>query len=180
MLALRLGKEVSREWLASTLWPDSEPEQASYNLRRGLADLRNAFGVHAYRLPTLLVPPEEGVDEYKDIPALLEYSGIRFFVERAQMAASQFRLTRQNASAVIRICRHLDGVPLALELAAARMRALTAQEIAERLEDRFALLTSGSSQKVPRHQSLRADRLVLRSPAPLRTDPASPPFGLRT
>lgn len=85
---------------------------------------------------------------------LLEYEGIRLFVERAN-AKSGFTLTEQNAPAVLQICQQLDGIPLALELAAARTGVLAAEHIAERLNERFSFLTQGNRIALPRHQTLR-------------------------
>ncbi len=86
----------------------------------------------------------------------MEYEGIRLFVERARAAKRDFALTEQSAAAVLQICLRLDGIPLALELAAARVKMLTVEQIAERLNDRFQLLTQGSRTALPRHQTLRA------------------------
>ena len=80
----------------------------------------------------------------------------RLFCERARAAQPGFALTAGNAAAVAQICRRLDGIPLALELAAARVRALTVEQIAARLDDRFRLLTGGSRNALPRQQTLRA------------------------
>jgi predicted ATPase/DNA-binding CsgD family transcriptional regulator len=89
--------------------------------------------------------------------SLLGYDAVRLFVERAHAVEPSFQLTASNAPAVVEICRRLDGIPLALELASARVSVLTAQEIAARLNDRFDLLTSGQrSGLAPRHQTLRA------------------------
>lgn len=87
---------------------------------------------------------------------LLQYSAVRLFVARAAFASPRFRLTAENSAAVARICRQLDGIPLALELAAARVKALRVEQIAERLDDRFQLLTSGSRTALPRQQTLRS------------------------
>src|SRR5262249_35225469 len=76
-------------------------------------------------------------------------------VERAQAAMPGFVLTEKNAPAVLQVCRRLDGIPLAIELATARLRALSIEQIAERLDDRFRLLTSGSRGALPRQQTLR-------------------------
>jgi predicted ATPase/class 3 adenylate cyclase/Tfp pilus assembly protein PilF len=85
-----------------------------------------------------------------------ESEAVNLFVERAQAADPQFVLSDANVGQVVEICRRLDGIPLAIELAAARVRALTPQQIAERLDDRFRLLTGGSRTVMPRHQTLRA------------------------
>jgi predicted ATPase len=84
------------------------------------------------------------------------YDAIRLFVERARDARTDFVLTPQNAAAVVEICWHLDGIPLAIELAAARVRAMSAEQIAARLDDRFRLLNVGSRTALPRQQTLRA------------------------
>ena len=81
---------------------------------------------------------------------------MRLFLERATAVQPAFALTRQNAPAVARICQRLDGIPLALELAAARVKVLSAEQIAARLDDRFHLLTGGSRTALPRQQTLRA------------------------
>jgi predicted ATPase/serine/threonine protein kinase len=81
---------------------------------------------------------------------------VRLFVERAALVRTGFALDRDTAPVVAEICRRLDGIPLALELAAARLRALSIQDIRARLDDRFRLLTGGSRHALPRHQTLRA------------------------
>ena len=78
------------------------------------------------------------------------------FEERARAVSPRFVVDEGNAAAVHRICRALDGMPLAIELAAARMRSMTAEQVAGRLDDRFRLLTGGSRTALPRHQTLRA------------------------
>lgn len=87
---------------------------------------------------------------------LLAYDSVRLFVARASSANSTFALSEHNGAAVAQICRRLDGIPLALELAAARLRHMTVQLIAARLDDRFSLLTTGSLTALPRQQTLRA------------------------
>jgi predicted ATPase len=86
---------------------------------------------------------------------LLEYESIRLFVERASAVKSEFALTDQNAAAVVQICQRLDGISLAIELAAARIKLLSVEEIADRLNDRFNLLKQGSRTALPRHQTLQ-------------------------
>ena len=83
-------------------------------------------------------------------------AAVRLFLDRATAAQPAFAMTDQNAAAVVQLCRRLDGMPLALELAAARVRALPVEQIAARLDDRFRLLTGGSRMAVTRHQTLRA------------------------
>jgi predicted ATPase/DNA-binding NarL/FixJ family response regulator len=92
-----------------------------------------------------------------DSRSILHYDAVRLFVERARHFSPNFSFTSDNASAVAEICRRLDGLPLALELASARLNVLTVQEIAARLDDRFALLTSGQRTGLEaRHHTLRA------------------------
>jgi predicted ATPase len=80
---------------------------------------------------------------------------VALFVERAAAVQPGFALTADNAAAVTAICQRLDGIPLAIELAAARVRVLSVEQILSRLDDRFALLTTGNRTAVPRHQTLR-------------------------
>lgn len=84
------------------------------------------------------------------------YAAVRLFLDRATLSQPRFALSRDNASAVAQIVRALDGIPLAIELAAARVKALTVDQIASRLDDRLRLLTTGMRTQVPRHQTLRA------------------------
>jgi predicted ATPase/class 3 adenylate cyclase len=88
--------------------------------------------------------------------ALSQYPSVRLFVSRAAAARSTFSLTDDNAVAVAEICQRLDGIPLAIELAAARVRAMSAENIATRLNDRFSLLNRGDRTALPRQQTLRA------------------------
>jgi predicted ATPase len=81
---------------------------------------------------------------------------VRLFADRAAAVRPGFALDEATAGAVVRICRALDGIPLAIELAAARLRALTAVQVADRLDDRFRLLSVGDRAALPRHQTLRA------------------------
>src|SRR5207302_161512 len=85
-----------------------------------------------------------------------QFESVRLFVERATAARAAFVLTNDNVVTVAQICSRLDGIPLAIELAAARIKVLTLQQIAERLDDRFRLLTGGSRTAMPRQQTLRA------------------------
>ncbi|MEU7836291.1 BTAD domain-containing putative transcriptional regulator [Nonomuraea sp. NPDC049129] len=84
------------------------------------------------------------------------YPAVRLFVERAALVRPGFVLNEDNTSTVVEICGRLDGMPLAIELAAARMRALSVEQIAAKLDDRFRLLSSGSRTALPRHQTLQA------------------------
>ncbi|HEY3211524.1 MAG TPA: AAA family ATPase, partial [Actinomycetota bacterium] len=88
--------------------------------------------------------------------ALLQYEAVSLFVERAKAASATFDLTPQNGMAVATLCQRLDGIPLAIELAAVRMRALTVDQILNQMGDRFRLLTTGSRVASPRQQTLRA------------------------
>jgi non-specific serine/threonine protein kinase len=110
------------------------------------------------RVPSLSLPGRRlpGSEGNEELATLLEYEAICLFVERARQAEPAFQATPGNAMAIVRVCQRLDGIPLALELAAARVRALTVEQIAARLDDRFRLLTSGSPAAPPRQQTLRA------------------------
>lgn len=110
-------------------------------------------GEEIWHVPTLSVP---GPSYAASIEHLTRYESIRLFVERAVTVKSDFRLTERNAPAVAEVCQRLDGIPLAIELAAARIRVLSVEQIAARLKDRFDLLTGGSRTALPRHQTLRA------------------------
>jgi predicted ATPase len=89
-------------------------------------------------------------------PSLEESESRRLFVERAQAVNPNFALTESNTPAVAQICHRLDGIPLAIELAAARLKLLSAEQIASRLNDLFRLLVGGSRTALPRQQTLRA------------------------
>ena len=123
---------------------------------RTLATSREALDVAgevAWRLPSLRSAPP---DTLLSVDALLDFPASRLFVERAQAAAPTFRLTPENTVAVAQICHRLDGIPLALELAAARVGAMRVEQVAERLHDRFALLTRSRRTALQRHQTLRS------------------------
>ncbi len=123
---------------------------------RVLATSREALsitGETAWRVPSLPVP------DPAHLPSVGELNGVaavRLFVDRAATVAPGFVLTSQNARAIVQTCSRLDGMPLAIELAAARTKVLTPQEIAARLDDRFRLLVGPSRASVPRQQTLRA------------------------
>jgi predicted ATPase/DNA-binding NarL/FixJ family response regulator len=91
-----------------------------------------------------------------NVPPLIEAEANTLFAERAGNAQEGFTVTPQNSAAIVEICRRLDGLPLAIELAAARLKTISVDEIAARLTDRFAFLTGGSSTALPRHQTLQA------------------------
>jgi non-specific serine/threonine protein kinase len=111
------------------------------------------FNETTWQVPSLPLPETERSLSPKE---LKEYSSIELFNARAGNAKSSFVLDERNAFSVAQICRRLDGIPLAIELAAARIKVLSVEEIAARLDDRFSLLTAGSRTAVPRHQTLRA------------------------
>jgi predicted ATPase/class 3 adenylate cyclase len=122
-----------------------------------IASSREALGIDGetiYRVPSLSLP--EDTRDLQEMDELMKYEAPRLFTERATKANSQFTLTEENAPYVTQICQQLDGIPLAIELAAARIRLFTPQQIAERLDDRFKLLTGGSRTALPRQQTLRA------------------------
>ena len=112
-----------------------------------------AEGESMYRVPPLGVPAE-GTEDIEDV---LKHGAVRLFVARARAAHGHFFLPdRRILAAAAAICRRLDGIPLAIELAAARAATLGAEGVAARLDDRFRLLTSGRRTALPRHQTLRA------------------------
>jgi predicted ATPase len=122
-----------------------------------LATSREALSVPGERLylvPTLTTPDPAQAD----MSTLPQYEAVRLFVERAQAALPGFTLTTDNTTAVAQVCQQLDGIPLALELAAARVKALRVEQIAARLaqHDQFHLLTVGSRTALPRHHTLYA------------------------
>jgi len=110
-------------------------------------------GETSHRVPPLSLPDPR---QLHNLDAVAQNDCVHLFVDRASAAYPPFRLTAKNASALAEICRRLDGIPLALELAAARVAVFSAQEIAARLDDRFRLLTGGSRTALERHQTLRA------------------------
>ncbi|MEV0521762.1 BTAD domain-containing putative transcriptional regulator, partial [Nonomuraea sp. NPDC050405] len=121
---------------------------------RILATSREPLGLTGEALwpvePLALPPEGAGAAEAMTYPA------VRLLAERARAANPGFEVNEGTAAAVVRICRALDGMPLAIELAAARLRTMTAERLAERLGDRFRLLTGGSRVALARHRTLRA------------------------
>jgi predicted ATPase/class 3 adenylate cyclase len=123
-----------------------------------LASSRQALGVageETYRLSSLRVPlhRDAGPRAASDVSA---YPAVALFVERARAVERTFELTDDNAGPVAEICRRLDGIPLAIELAAARVTILSPHRLQEKLDDRFRLLTGGKRDVLPRQQTLRA------------------------
>jgi predicted ATPase/DNA-binding SARP family transcriptional activator len=125
---------------------------------RVLATSREALGLGGERswlAPTLSLPTSQ-LDEPLSVAEALESEAVRLFVERARDAVADFAITDANVRSIVRICRRVDGLPLALELAAARVRVLPPEQIATRLEDSFRVLATGGHGVVPRHRTLRA------------------------
>jgi predicted ATPase len=123
---------------------------------RILASSREALGIAgeaAYYVPSLSLPE---VDHTLSVAAVRDSEAACLFTERASAALPDFEITHENAQAVAQICRRLDGIPLALELAAARVKLLRVEQIAARLDDAFLLLTGGSRTALPRQQTLRS------------------------
>lgn len=113
----------------------------------------NLAGEHIFHVPSLPLPD---VNRSLSSETLAQSDAARLFIERATAANNHFRVTEQNALHIAQICRRLDGIPLALELAAARVPALSVEQIAARLDDVFRLLTGGSRTAMPRQQTLAA------------------------
>ena len=109
-------------------------------------------GEYVLPVPPLGLPPAEGG---LSLAQLQQNEAVSLFVERARSAAGSFELTDVNQAAVAEVCRRLDGLPLAIELAAVRTRVLSPEQILVRLADRFALLTGGARAALPRQQTLR-------------------------
>ena len=113
----------------------------------------NCEGEFVYPVPPLAVPE---VDSAMSIDQLSQFEAVALFCDRATSASGQFELSPENHEAVVQLCRQLDGMPLAIELAAVRTRALGVGQIVNRLKDRFDLLKGGSRSGVRRQQTLRA------------------------
>jgi non-specific serine/threonine protein kinase len=109
-------------------------------------------GEFVYRVPPLDVPAERA----KASDEVLEHSAVQLFVARTRALRADFRPQSDTLPVIAAICRQLDGIPLAIEFAAARAATLGVQQVAGRLDDRFALLTGGRRTALPRHQTLRA------------------------
>jgi len=124
---------------------------------RILTTSREALGItgeRRYEVPPLAFPATSAIP--LSSAQLLQYEAVRLFAERATCVQPRFRITAANAQAVAQLCQRLDGIPLALELAAARGKALPIATLAARLDDRFRLLVNGNRATLPRHQTLRA------------------------
>jgi predicted ATPase/class 3 adenylate cyclase len=121
---------------------------------RIIASSREALGIegeNAYRVPSLSLPnPKSGLH------VIEESEAVKLFMERATTILAEFELMESNAPAIAQICQRLDGIALAIELAASRVKMLKVEQIAMRLDDAFRLLTGGSRTALPRQQTLRA------------------------
>ena len=121
-----------------------------------MASSREALGVKgeaSYPVPSLSLP------DIKHLPAiegLSQYEAVRLFIDRALLVAPHFVVDKDNTPFIAQICYRLDGIPLAIELAAARIKVLSVEQISKRLDDRFRLLTGGARTALPRQQTLRA------------------------
>lgn len=121
-----------------------------------LATSREGLGIPGevtYPVPPLALPDPQHLPPSE---SLSQYDAVRLFIERATAVQPSFAVNNANAPAVAQICYRLDGIPLAIELAAARIKLLPPEQIAARLDDRFRLLTGGSRTALPRQQTLRA------------------------
>lgn len=116
-------------------------------------DYLQIAGETTYHVPTLSAPDPQ---KKESLAALAEHEAVRLFIDRVTAARPEFALTDGNAVAVADICHRLDGIPLAIELAAARARAMSVENIAARLNDRFKLLVTGDQTVLPRQRTLRA------------------------
>jgi predicted ATPase/class 3 adenylate cyclase len=120
------------------------------------ASSREALGIAgeiAFHVPSLATPDP---DQLPDLELFTTYEAVRLFAERARAAVPSFQVEARNMPAIAQICRRLDGIPLALELAAPRLKMLTTAQLASRLDNAFRLLTGGSRTALPRQQTLQA------------------------
>ncbi len=109
-------------------------------------------GEEVYRMPSLAVPSASAVTSER----VAHYGAVALFTDRALSVEKRFALDDENARFVAEICRRLDGIPLAIELAAARVKILSPQELAQMLDERFRVLTGGDRSALPRQQTMRA------------------------
>lgn len=127
---------------------------------RVIATSRHSLGIAGERTwavpPLSVLNPSRDLFQVSDIVTVVsQYEAVRLFIDRAAAVKPGFEVTRQNAAAIAQICWRLDGIPLAIELAAARARVLTPEQISQRLDDRFRLLTGGGRSVLPHQQTLR-------------------------
>jgi predicted ATPase/class 3 adenylate cyclase len=121
-----------------------------------LASSREGLGINgeqAYRVPSLAVPDPKKAHTPVSVA---HFDAVQLFIDRALLTRPDFQLTAQNASRLASVCFRLDGIPLAIELAAARVRSLSLEDIDRNLNERFRLLTGGSRTALPRQQTLRS------------------------
>ncbi|HMD82830.1 MAG TPA: AAA family ATPase, partial [Anaerolineales bacterium] len=121
-----------------------------------LATSREALGIIGealYQVPSLTIPEVHSIET---IEKLNDYESIRLFDERARLVQMNFALTKENVASVAQICSRLDGIPLAIELAAVHIQTLSAEQIAEQLDQCFHVLTGGSRTALPKHRTLQA------------------------
>jgi predicted ATPase/class 3 adenylate cyclase len=121
-----------------------------------LASSREALGVKgelSYPIPSLSLPD---IKQLPIIEQLSQYEAVRLFIDRALLVSRHFIVDKDNALIIAQICYRLDGIPLAIELAAARVKVMSVEQISKRLDDRFRLLTGGARTSLPRQQTLRA------------------------
>ena len=144
-----LGDDVS-DWYRERFGEEPDYSKLLDTLAKSPAERSALLTVH--RGPSLSVPDSP----QSPMEALTKCTAVRLFVERAATVQPGFALTDENAAAVTQITRSLNGIPLAIELAAARTNVLSAEQIADRLDDSFRLLTRGRRTDIPRHQTLRA------------------------
>jgi predicted ATPase/class 3 adenylate cyclase len=124
-----------------------------------LATSREPLGVVgevSWSVPPLSVPDPHQTPSGNPVSTWGQTEAVRLFVDRALLSKPDFALTERNVLSVAQVCHQLDGIPLAIELAAARVKVMAVEQIATRLDDRFRLLTGGSRMLLPRHQTLRA------------------------
>jgi len=121
-----------------------------------LASSREALRVQgevSWRVPSLSLPDTIHPPESEELRG---YESVQLFIERASLVNPNFEVNKTNAPAIVQVCSRLGGIPLAIELAAARIKVLSVEQVTERLDDRFRLLTGGSRTALPRQQTLRA------------------------
>jgi len=149
-----------------------------------LATSRESLGISGevnWSVPLLSLPAraDEEPNGAATIESLMRSEALRLFVNRARLRLPDFQLTQQNAGAVARVCRKLDGMPLAIELATARMGALSVEQVAHRLDVSLDVLSSANRISAPRQQTLRADdRLEPQAPLRGRADVLQAAFGI--
>ena len=122
---------------------------------RILATSREALGVAGETVHQVLSLSFPDPEKLPSPDKLARFEAVQLFIDRACLRKSGFAITPENAASIAKVCHRLDGIPLAIELAAARVRVLSVEQIAERLDDRFRLLTEGSRTGLPHHQTLR-------------------------